>query len=79
MKSALLLLLLFIPLAAFAQREANNWYFGSGAGLSFSNGYAEPLTEGEMYQHEGCATMSDSGTGELLFYTDGIQVWNRQH
>ena len=32
-----------------------------------------------MITGEGCATMSDPRTGELLFYTNGIQVWNRQH
>ena len=80
MKHILLLLpLLFLQGRLYAQKEANNWYFGDRAGLSFSKGYAEALTDGAMRAVEGCATMSDPETGELLFYTNGIQVWNGQH
>ncbi len=31
-----------------------------------------------MNTSEGCATISDND-GNLLFYTDGLTVWNRQH
>lgn len=79
MRPILLLLFLLIQIAASAQKEAQNWYFGERAGLSFGKGYAEALTEGMMLANEGCATMSDPETGQLLFYTNGIQVWNRQH
>jgi len=75
----LLLLLLTLQFKAFAQKEATNWYFGDKAGLNFSKGYAEALADGAMQQIEGCATISDPETGRLLFYTDGITVWNRQH
>lgn len=79
-KQLLLYACLFVfHLHSHAQKEALNWYFGDRAGLSFSKGYAQALTDGAMQAVEGCAAMSDPQTGELLFYTNGIQVWNRQH
>src|SRR5690606_24228892 len=36
------------------------------------------LTDGQLTQIEGCATIADS-SGNLLFYTDGIDVYNANH
>ncbi len=63
----------------FSRREYLRWYFGDNAGISFVNGSPEPLTDGALITHEGCATYSDPFTGDLLFYTDGITVWDRTH
>ncbi len=62
----------------FAQGQANNWYFGHGAGLNFSAGSPRALTDGSLYTLEGCATIS-SENGDLLFYTDGITVYRSDH
>jgi len=62
----------------FTQNEANIWYFGSNAGLDFTLGDPVPLLNGELDTQEGCATISDT-TGNLLFYTDGVTVWNSNH
>lgn len=64
---------------AFSQFEASNWYFGTNAGITFDkyNGPAAVLN-GQLNQPEGNATISDS-LGNLLFYTDGQAVWNRNH
>jgi hypothetical protein len=62
----------------FAQKEANNWYFGVYAGLNFNTNPTTVLTDGTLVTPEGCATISDTA-GNLLFYTDGITVWNSQH
>ena len=35
-------------------------------------------TNGQMIVWKGSATMSDTA-GNLLFYTNGIQVWNKNH
>lgn len=75
----LFFLFLGVCVKGLAQKEATNWYFGEKAGLTFSNGRPEVLTNGSMQASEGSATISDSKTGELLFYTNGKQVWNRQH
>lgn len=56
----------------------NNWYFGNTAGLSFASGAPVALTNGALVTTEGCASISD-GSGNLLFYTDGVTVWNANH
>lgn len=63
---------------ASAQKEANVWYFGLRAGLDFSKGTPVPLTNGRMSTNEGCSSIADQ-SGNLLFYTDGVYVWNREH
>lgn len=63
---------------ATAQNEAANWYFGVRAGLDFNGGAPAALTNGELNTIEGCSSISDLN-GNLLFYTDGITVWNRNH
>ncbi|QKG52290.1 YncE family protein [Hymenobacter sp. BRD67] len=69
---------LFFIQAARAQRPTDLWYFGRQAGLSFASGTPTPLLDGAMTTYEGCATAT-TRRGELLFYTDGQTVWNRQH
>jgi gliding motility-associated-like protein len=79
MKIHLLLLFVFLlSLSCYAQGEANIWYFGNKAGLDFNSGNPVALTDGKMNTAEGCATISNA-TGQLLMYTDGITVWNRNH
>jgi len=62
----------------FAQEQANIWYFGSYAGLDFTSGNPVALTNGALSTGEGCATICDN-SGHLLFYSDGITIWNRNH
>ncbi len=54
------------------------WYFGYKAGLKFESSGPVALTDGAMNQTEGVATMSDAN-GNLLFYTNGITIYNRNH
>ena len=63
---------------ASAQNEGNIWYFGYGAGLDFNSGSPVALIDGMLNTSEGCATISDN-SGDLLFYTDGMTVYNRNH
>jgi PKD repeat protein len=78
--SATVVFLLFVGFSTLhAQRENDHWYFGSGAALDFRGGAPVVLTNSAMDQWEGCATVSDNQTGQLLFYTDGVSVWNRNH
>ncbi|MBC8486735.1 MAG: gliding motility-associated C-terminal domain-containing protein [Bacteroidetes bacterium] len=72
------LVYILLSVSCFAQKEGLNWYFGENAGLRFHEGYPEPLTDGALSTTEGCSTISDS-LGNLLFYTDGITVYNRNH
>lgn len=75
-----LAILCFIGLSSFAQYEASNWYFGENAGITFDlvNNSLTPLTNGKLNTREGCASISDNA-GHLLFYTDGVTVWNKNH
>ncbi|WP_298900785.1 T9SS type B sorting domain-containing protein [uncultured Psychroserpens sp.] len=72
-----LIFVLFSSLVC-SQNEANIWYFGKYAGLDFNNGSPVILSNSQMNAREGSAVMSDF-EGNLLFYTDGITVWNRAH
>ncbi|MFZ9046698.1 MAG: hypothetical protein ACO2ZZ_12635 [Cyclobacteriaceae bacterium] len=61
----------------------NQWYFGDKAALDFNEIPNQPdppraLTDSEMFASEGCATVSDLN-GELLFYTNGDTIWNKEH
>ena len=79
-KIALLFTCFFICLYSYSQNEAANWYFGYGGGIRF-NQIANTVTsvnDGQLFTNEGCASISDD-TGNLLFYTDGTSVWNRNH
>lgn len=60
------------------QGEANIWYFGNRAGLDFNTNPPTPLTNGALLTSEGCASISNKN-GQLLFYTDGITVWTKNH
>jgi len=61
-----------------AQNETANWFFGEQAGLNFNSGFPSTNLDGLISTTEGCSTISNS-VGELIFYTDGITVWNRNH
>jgi len=69
---------IILSASAFSQGEANNWYFGSKAGITFNNGSPQALTDSEMITQEGCAAISDAN-GQLLFYTNGVTVYNKNH
>ncbi len=78
MRFSILLLFCFFTTGVLAQREAANWYFGTYAGLDFNSGSPEFLLDGQIRTVEGCETFSDKD-GNLLFYTEGNNVWNRFH
>lgn len=79
MKNYLFSILFLFSLPLFAQKEANNWFFGDRAGIRFlDDGSVVPLAGSRMSTNEGCSSMSDSN-GNLLFYTDGRTVWDRNH
>ena len=63
---------------AIAQGENNIWYFGEHAGIDFNQGVPVALLDGQVSTSEGCAVASDPA-GALLFYTDGMTVWDRDH
>ncbi|MDV7187333.1 T9SS type B sorting domain-containing protein [Lutibacter sp. TH_r2] len=77
MKNYIFCLLLLIPMFIFSQGEANNWYFGLNAGINFNGDTVTAIT-GSLSTNEGCSSFSDKD-GNLLFYSDGTTVWNKNH
>ncbi|WP_439151958.1 T9SS type B sorting domain-containing protein [Winogradskyella sp.] len=79
-KIGFVILSLLISTIAFGQNEASYWYFGQNAGLRFDaeSGNVTAVTDGQLNTLEGCTTISDL-EGNLLFYSDGSTVWNRNH
>ena len=67
----------FLSLGLYAQHD-NIWYFGNQAGLDFSSGAPVALTDSQMASLEGVASISDAN-GDLLFYTNGVNVWDKNH
>ena len=62
---------------AYSQGFMNNWYFGDYAGLNFSGG--SPVYQfSPMRSYEANASVSDS-LGNLLFYTNGVTIWDKYH
>lgn len=78
MKLVVRIFLLLTVSLSYGQREAANWYFGSNAGLDFNSGTPVPLLDGVLNTTEGCESIS-TPEGNLLFYTEGRNVWNRNH
>lgn len=75
---AIICLFCLIPILGFSQKEFNNWYFGSYAGLTFNSG-SPVLLPGNPYNSGGWkmeASVSDSN-GNLLFFSAGIKVFDR--
>ncbi|PIQ34800.1 MAG: hypothetical protein COW63_03080, partial [Bacteroidetes bacterium CG18_big_fil_WC_8_21_14_2_50_41_14] len=75
-------LLCLSPVFSFSQgKQANIWYFGAKAGVDFNQGSPPiALLNSQMHNNAfaGCASISDS-SGNLLFYSDGRTIWNKNH
>lgn len=81
-----ILIILFFQLLK-AQKESSYWYFGGdpfsiplipGPGLHFDSTEVEVLSDGALSSTEPAAAISDKN-GNLLFYTNGVTVWNTEH
>jgi hypothetical protein len=70
------ILTFFLTLSSYSQRS-NIWYFGIHNGINF-NTNPPSLLGGQSANYDYTSTMSDN-QGNLLFYTDGISVWNKLH
>lgn len=69
-----------LPKSSTAQRENWTWHFGHGAALEFSGGsIPSSLPNSSMRAFEGTASISDRYTGQVLFYTNGLTIWDSTH
>lgn len=74
----LMTLFLVCSLPSKAQKEARNWVFGDFLHFEIDQGTFTQLTNSKLKSEEGCASVSDTA-GNLLFYTNGIDVYDRLH
>ncbi|SMC93039.1 PKD domain-containing protein, partial [Moheibacter sediminis] len=78
MRNTYIIIAFLISIGIQAQLQTTHWYFGNRAGLNFSSGISVNDPQGLINSMEGCASISDE-CGNLLFYTDGIKVYTRNH
>ena len=78
-KLNLVVLGILISIITYSQQNtANIWYFANHAGINFNTGIPLALIDGQTDILEGCATICDEN-GNLLFYSDGVSIWNKNH
>ncbi len=62
-----------------AQTQVSQWYFGKYAAINFLTNPPTALNNNSgLYTYEGSSSIADEN-GNLLFYTDGVTVWNASH
>lgn len=78
MKKITFILLVVTGLNLNAQ-YANNWKLGNGLGLSFNTATPSIISSAIASNHvDNTSTISDAA-GNLLFYTNGYTVWNKNN
>jgi len=60
------------------QNEFSKWYFGDKAAIDFMSGSPVVLSNSKIQGLDNTCSIADSA-GNLLFYYDGIQVYNKNH
>jgi gliding motility-associated-like protein len=75
---SILILLFFQGVKIDAQRQADNWVFGTRCYVNFSSGQPVPTNQNPYYFGSGASSMSDA-FGNLLFYSNGRYVYNKMH
>ena len=75
----LLILSMYYTAECSGQKYNNNWVFGIEAGIDFNTNPPTKRLNDSIQSPEGCTTISDPNTGELLFYSDGDTIYNRNH
>lgn len=78
MKTPLSLLFLLVLQFSFAQYETSQWHFGGFSGINFLTNPPLAIPNSSINAQEGCSSIADSA-GNLLFYTNGRDVWHKQH
>lgn len=82
MKKFFLTISLCMFFLGYSQGENDNWNFGKLASVNFSGPTPVVVNTSQMgggqYPAEAAGTASDSN-GKLLFYTNGVTIWNRNN
>ncbi|MBL7930615.1 MAG: gliding motility-associated C-terminal domain-containing protein [Bacteroidia bacterium] len=77
-KYSSILILLTLSLHGHGQNQASKWYFGFNGGMDFTTNPPSVVQNGQTNELEATSCISDA-IGNLLFYTDGDTVWNKNH
>ncbi|MEP7252496.1 MAG: gliding motility-associated C-terminal domain-containing protein [Ginsengibacter sp.] len=78
--SLFLAILVLYALVSSAQKRNNIWAFGDNTGLNFNTNPVSPFrSKAEGSQPPYFISSICSPDGQLLFYTDGHKVWNRDN
>ncbi|WP_136667691.1 T9SS type B sorting domain-containing protein [Flavobacterium sp. H122] len=77
MKKALYILLFIITNSLYSQGETNNWHFGESAAIDF-NGLVPQYIYSVITSFGGSSSISDAN-GNILFYTNGSTVYNKNN
>ncbi|KAA5532343.1 T9SS type B sorting domain-containing protein [Taibaiella lutea] len=77
MKHFILLFFIACSFCAFSQNDDKVWVFGTHAGINFNTTPPSAITTA-ITGYEGTASICDEN-GQLLFYTQGIDIWDRNH
>jgi len=75
--SAVIVLALLVSPLAISQHYAKNWLFGD-FGLEFKSDTVVVRHDYAPHESRGMGIISDKN-GNLLCYTDGFDIWNRNH
>jgi hypothetical protein len=62
----------------FSQNQMKKWCFGNYIGLDFMSQPPTQFTTAMNGSAEGITSLADAA-GNLLFYTNGITIWNKNH
>ena len=60
----------------YSQKQNNQWRYGGSGAIDFNTVPPSFVTGAALNTPEGSASIADKTTGALLFYTDGVTVWN---
>jgi len=78
-QSILTCLFLLLSVLVFPQGEFNKWYFHDHAGLDFNSSPPVPLLNNEMFLGFNATVSISDSLGNLLFYSNGLNIFNRDH
>ena len=60
-------------------KQNSIWHFGFGAGIDFNSSSPTVISSPQIKTSEGCASICDETSGQLIFYTDGTDIWDKNH
>ena len=73
----IIVIALSISSLTYSQKVGNNWLFGD-FGLEFKSDTVVIRRDYAVHENRGMGIVSDTN-GQLLCYTDGLSIWNRNH